>query len=58
MLAICGEEANVRADDHLADVFEKDLMKACETGCDEEMAEGVFKIAALFILLKDTGNSS
>lgn len=53
MLAMCKAEESVIPELKLIEHLERDLERACETGCDEEMTDAVMKLAALFISLKE-----
>uniref|UniRef100_A0A915PI29 1-phosphatidylinositol 4-kinase n=1 Tax=Setaria digitata TaxID=48799 RepID=A0A915PI29_9BILA len=46
----------VRPEEQLANLFEQQLEKACETSCDREISESILKLAALFILMEETSN--
>ncbi|VDK62135.1 unnamed protein product [Onchocerca ochengi] len=49
-------EEEARSQEQLADLFEHQLEKACANGCDEEISESVLRLAALFVLMKETSN--
>lgn len=58
MRAVCNAREKTKPEKELASLFEQDLERACESGCDEEMSDSVLKLAALFIMLKGTPDRS
>ncbi|VDN02816.1 unnamed protein product [Thelazia callipaeda] len=49
-------QENAKPEERLANFFEKELEKAYETGCDKALSESILKLAALFILMKETAS--
>lgn len=61
MIEASKSEEETKPHERLADLFEQQLERACADGadgCDEDISEGILRLAALFILTKEVSNQS
>nr|CRZ25602.1 Bm7141 [Brugia malayi] len=59
MIEASKSEEETKPHERLADLFEQQLERACADGadgCDEDISEGILRLAALFILTKEVSN--